>query len=357
MNRPTQQTTTATGPRILFVCDAETSTAVVALEACHLLCEALAAAGLQPLLLQPWPQSAAQTEARPAAKLQERPYTVYCSRAVRTDASLLALVEQPALVITLGTDPVGLARPLLDSGLPCIAWFVDANGLDAFPIGGLDRRLGLAAASQALVAQLAAGTGTTVHALLPPTSHHLRLSNGGDAVLIPSIRRVDGIQRVLEMARARPHIPFVAIARKDNAVAEQALLVSAPANVAVIDDNRAMRTGFKMAVLPALSADLPWDMLAHCLAAKLPVLASSEPLLEDAIGDAGMVVPASQPLDAWLMHLDQMAMDGIAYAAMAQAAGERANGLRLPAEQAAHACAQLAARHVRAPGYRFSGRV
>ncbi|MBI2750244.1 MAG: hypothetical protein HYX43_13165 [Burkholderiales bacterium] len=357
MNRPTQQPATATGPRILFVCDADTTTAIVALEASHLLCEALAAVGLQPLLLQPWPQPAAQTELRPAAKLQERPYTVYCSRTVRADAALLALVEQPTLAITLGTDPVGLAQPLLDGGLPCIAWFADATGLHALPIGGLDRRLGLAAASQALSAQLAAGTGTTVHALLPPISHRLRLSNGGDAVLIPSIRRVDGIQRVLEMARARPHIPFVAIARQGHAAAEQALLASAPTNVAVIDDNRAMRTGFKVAVLPALSADLPWDMLAHCLAAKLPVLASSEPLLEDAIGDAGMVIPASQPLDAWLMHLDQMMTGGMAYTAMAQAASERANGLRLPATQAAQQCAQLANRHARTSGRLFSGRL
>jgi len=170
--------------------DVDTTVAGSTLRACHLLCEALAAAGLQALLLQPWPQSVAQTEVRPAAKMQERPYTVYCSRTVRSDASLLALVEHPTLVITLGTDPIGLAQPLLDGGLPCIAWFVDATGLHAVPVGGLDRRLGLAAASQALAAQLAAGTGTTVHSLLPPISHRLQLSNGGDAVLIPSNRRI-----------------------------------------------------------------------------------------------------------------------------------------------------------------------
>lgn len=349
-------TTPVTAPRILFVCDADTTAAVSALEACHHLCDALASEGMQPLVLQNWPASA-QNETRHAAKVQERPYPVYCSRSVGAEATLLSLVEQPTLAITLGADPVGLAQPLLDSGLPCIAWFVDASGFPALPSGELDRRLGLAAASEALASQLCVLAGTPVSPLLPPLSLHVQLSNGGDAVLIPSVRRLDGIQRVLQMARARPDIPFVALAQAGNTAAEQSLLTAAPSNVSVLDVRRAMRTNFRLAVLPALSADLPWDMLAHCLAAKLPVLASSEPLLEDAIGDAGMVVPASQPLEAWLDALDLMLQDGIANAVMAQSAGERANGLRLPAQLAAQECAQLALRHVRALGHPLTGRI
>mgnify|MGYP002366478634 FL=1 len=92
--------------------------------------------------------------------------------------------------------------------------------------------------------------------------------------------------------------------------AEQLLLSGAPSNVTVLDVSRAMRTQFRIAVLPSLCAELPWDMLAHCLAANLPVLASSEPLLEDAIGVAGIVVPTSQPLEAWLDALDQIVQDG-----------------------------------------------
>ena len=354
---PAGAPTPETGPRILFVCDADTHTAVSALETCHLLCEALAAAGMRPLVLQPWSQSAGQREARPAAKVQDRPYTVYCSRNVRADAALLMLVEQPALAITLGTDPIGLAQSLLDSGLPCLAWFVDATGLHTLPVGSLDSRLGLAAATRALAEQLAAGSGTTVNTLLPPFIQPLRLSNGGSSVLIASFRRIDGIQRVLEIARARPHIPFVAIARNDNAATVQTLVSNAPSNVTVVDENRAMRTGFKLAILPALSADLPWDMLAHCLAAKLPVLASSEPLLEEAVGDAGMIVPASEPLEAWLAHLDQMVEGGVGYTAMSQAAADRANGLRLLAPQAAQACAELVTRQLRSSGHLLRERI
>ncbi len=353
---PVHPTTPLTAPRILFVCDGDTTAAVSALEACHHLCDALASEGMQPVVLQNWPVTA-RTDTRHAAKVQERPYPVYCSRSVGAEATLLSLVEQPTLAITLGADPIGLAQPLLDSGLPCIAWFVDASGFPTLPSGDLDRRLGLAGASDALASQLSVLAGAPVSTLLPPLSHHMQFSHGGDAVLIPSIRRIDGIQRVLQMARARPHIPFVALAQAGHAAAEQSLFAAAPSNVSVLDARRAMRTNFRMAVLPALSADLPWDMLAHCLAAKLPLLASSEPLLEDALGDAGMVVPASQPLEAWLDALDQMLQGGVADTLMAQSAGERANGLRLPAQQAAQQCALLATRHVRALGHPLTGRL
>lgn len=342
-------------PRILFVCDADTTTAASALEACHRLCDALTSAGLQPVVLQSWP-STTQAETRHAAKVQERPYPVYCSRSVVAEATLLALVEQPTLAITLGTNPIGLAQPLLDVGLPCIAWFVDASSFQSLPSGPIDRRLGLAGASHALAAQLSVLAGTPASTLFPPLLSHMQLSNGGDAVLIPSIRRVDGIQRVLEMARARPHILFAAIARADQA-AEQSLRSSAPSNVAVLDANRAAQMRFRMAVLPSLNADLPWDMLAHCLTANLPVLGSSEPLLEDAIGDAGRVVPTSQPLEAWLDALDQMFEGDITATAMAQTAGDRASNLRLPAPQAAQQCVQLATRHIRSSGPLLTGRL
>lgn len=334
-------------PRILFVCDADTSAAASALEACHRLCDALASAGLHPVVLQAWPATT-QAETRHAAKVQERPYPVYCSRTIRAEANLLALVEQPTLAITLGVDPIGLAQPLLDGGLPCIAWFVDASSFQSLPSGPVDRRLGLAGASHALAAQLSVLAGAPVSTLLPPLLSHMQLSNGGDAVLVPSIRRVDGIHRVLEMARARPHILFVAIARADQAAAAQSLRSSAPSNVAVLDADRAAQTLFRMAVLPSLNADLPWDMLAHCLTAHLPVLASSESLLEDAVGDAGRVVPTSQPLEAWLDALDQMFEGDITVTSMAHAAGERASSLRItgPAGCAAVCPTRHAARQV-----------
>lgn len=342
--------------RILFVCDGDASTAESALEACHRLCDALASVGMQPLILQNWPATA-RTETRQAAKVQERPYPVYCSRSVEADAPLLCLVEQPALAITLGVNPIGLAQPLLNSAVPCIAWFIDSSGFQWLPGGALDRRLGLAAATHALATQLSVLTGTPVSALLPPLSHPTQFSHGGDAVLIPSIRPVDGIQRVLQMARARPHIPFVAIAQGCQTTAEPSALSGAPSNVTVLDASRAMRTHFRMAVLPSLGANLPWDRLAHCLAAHIPMLVSSEPLLEDAIGDAGMVVSTSRPLEAWLDALDQMTQDGIANAAMAQAAGERSSTLRLPTPLAAQQCEQLAARHIKLSGHLLTGRI
>lgn len=342
--------------RILFVCDAETTAATSTLEACHRLCDSLVAVGVQPVVLQTWP-AAARSETRTAAKTQERPYPVYCSTAVRTEATLLSLVVQPSLAITLGVDPIGLAQPLLRGGLSCIAWFINAASFQTLPSGTLDRRLGLAAASLALANQLSALTGTHVSTLIPPLSGTMQFSRGGDTVLIPSMRRVDGIQRTLQMARARPHIQFVAIAHTSHVAAEQALPSDTPSNVTILDVNRAASNQFHIAVLPSLSVDLPWDTLAHCLTANLPILASSEPLLEDAIGEAGLVIPISQPLAIWLDAFDQMLEEGIAMTAMAAAAGDSARGLRLPAPLAAQQCTELALRHVRASGHLSTGRI
>lgn len=336
-------------PRILFVCNADTHGAVSALDVCHRLCDALAAHGMQPMVLQQWPITP-QVDPRPAARTQEYPYPVYCSRDVGSDATLLCLVEQPGLVITLGADPIGLALPLLDAGLPCIAWFVNASSFQSLPRGTLDHRVGLAAATQALAAQLGVLTGAPVVPLLPPLSAQEPCSGGGDAVLVASVRREDGIHRVLQMALARPHVPFIAIAPVGQMDADPPLRNDVPPNVSVLHASRALHRPCSMAVLPALTADLPWDMLAHCLCAQLPILASSEPLLEHAVGAAGLVVGTHQPLAAWLDALDLMLQNASPSSVGDLVAQERAHGLRLPAALAAQQCAQLAAQYVRSGG-------
>lgn len=345
----THPTASIPAPRILFVCNADTHGAVSALDVCHRLCDALASHGMRPLVLQQWPTSP-QGDPRPAAKTQEYPYPVYCSRNVGRDATLLCLVEQPGLVITLGADPIGLALPLLDAGLPCVAWFVNASSFQSLPRGALDLRMGLAAATHALAAQLGVLTGAPVVPLLPPLAAQEPCSGGGDAVLVTSVRREDGIHRVLQMARARAHVPFVAIAPVGQIDADPSLRSDAPPNVSVLEASRALRRPFRMALLPALTPDLPWDMLAHCLCAQLPILASSEPLLEHAVGAAGLVVGTHQPLAAWLDALDLMLQNASASSVGDPVAQECAHGLRLPATLAAQQCAQLATQYVKSSG-------
>lgn len=343
--------------RILLVCDGESGSAVPASATCHRLAEALAATGQHPLVLQPWPAATETTETRPSARVQDRPYTVYCSRSVIADIALLALIEQPALAVTLGPHPIALAQPLLDSGVPSLAWLLDAKSLHTIPGPAHLHRLGLAAASNALAAQASTMTGTTVHAMLPPLSYDAPACLGsGSAVLVPSTRHIDGMQRVLEMARARPQWPFVCLCEPDSLHSTRAQLasVSTP-NVTVMELHQASGVAARAAVLPALSADLPWDTLAWCMARGLPVLGSTETLLEESLGDAGLVLPARQPLEAWLDGLDQLMLDDVGHAIRAEAATARASGLRLAPPAAARQFLQIALRHLRAGGHRISG--
>jgi hypothetical protein len=340
------------GGRILFVCDSGPASAWSALQACSRLCDALASMGLAALMLRTWP--AAPHESRHAAKVQEHPYPIYCTREVRAEAPLLALLEQPSLAITLGNDPVGLAQPLLEAGIACMAWILDAEGLRSFAAGPLDRRLGLAAASSALALRLQVLTGRPVAMLVPPLPSVSRFEGDGDAILMPADRLIDGLQRVLEMAQARPDYRFHVLSDAPGGAAMSARVSHAPANVTWVDRSSAP-CGYRVAVLPALGCDLPWHTLAQCLAAGIPVLGSTEPLLVETLRAPELLVSATAPLEAWLARLDLLIRDDVAHAQMRQVAlhGSGAWGLAPPASAAQ--CLQIAGRHLASTGHLLAG--
>ena len=340
------------GGRILFVCDTGPTSAGSPLQACSRLCDALASTGLGPLMLRGWPH--APHESRHAAKVQEHPYPIYCSREVRAEAPLLALLEQPSLAITLGNDPVGLAQPLLEAGISCMAWILDAEGLQSFAAGPLDRRLGLAAASSALAARLQVLMGRPVATLVPPLPSVSRFGGGGDAVLMPTDRLIDGLQRVLEMAQARPDYRFHVLSDAPGGAAMPACASHAPANVTWVDKSSAP-CNYRVAVLPALGSDLPWHTLAQCLAAGIPVLGSTEPLLVETLRTPELLVSATAPLDAWLAPLDLLMRDDVAHAQMRPVAAQHSRALELPSPEAAQQCLQIAGRHLASTGHLLAG--
>lgn len=341
--------------KILLVCDRDSHSAVPALPTCHRLAKALAAESHRPLVLHHWPATTDATESPPSARVQNHPYPIYCSRSVVDDIALLSLIEQPTLAITLGPDPVALAQPLLASGVPCLAWLLDAPSLQAVPHLTNNHQLGLAAAGEALAAQATALVGHAVHTLLPPVLDTSTPLKRGTAVLVPSTRRIDGVQRALELARARPQWPFVLVGEPAQLHSARALLAPlALPNVSVMDIHQAATMAYRTALLPALSGDLPWDTLAWCLAQGLPVLGSTEALLEETLGTAGVALPVTRVLDAWLEALDRLMLDDVVHAVHADAAQARGASLRLPAPQSAGQCLQVALRHLRASGHRVS---
>lgn len=339
------------GGRILFVCDTESASAYAS---CTRLCDALASLGAAPVVLRGWPT--ASPAPRRAAKIQELPYPIFCSQDVRAEAPLLALMEQPALAITLGKDPVGLAQPLLDSGVACLAWIQDEPGLRSFPGGAMDRRLGLAAASNALAARLGVLTGCPVATLLPPLPSVPRFAGGGDAVLVPANRLVDGMQRVLDMARARPDYRFHVLSNAADSAAASARLSQLPANVTWVDSS-SEPCNYRIAVVPALGSDLPWNTLAECLAAGIPVLGSTEPLLMETLQAPDLLVSATAPLEAWLTPLDLLMRDDVVHAHMRHLAVHRSAALGLPAPDAAQQCLHVASKHVASVSHLLTGRL
>jgi hypothetical protein len=340
------------GGRILFVCDSGSEGASSPLQECTRLCDTLASMGLVPLVLRGWPS--APHDSRHAAKVQEHPYSVYCSREVYAEAPLLALLEQPSVAITLGKDPVGLAQPLLESGVSCIAWFQNDEALRAFPAGPVDRRLGLAAASSALAGRLQVLTGRSVATLLPPLPSITRFAGGGDAVLMPADRLIDGLQRVLEIAHARPDYRFHVLSDAPGGAAVPARLSHAPANVTRVDKSSAP-CNYRVAVLPALGCDLPWHTLAQCLAAGIPVLGSTEPLLVETLRAPDLLVSATAPLEAWLAPLDRLMRDDVAHAQMGHLAVQRSNSLCLSPQTCAEQCLQVASQHLASTGHLLTG--
>lgn len=349
----------------MFVCDMDFPDETL-IDECGQLCEALLAQGASPLILRAWGAHPAHAAPLRAAKLQETPYPVYCAQDVRQAAPLLALLEQATVVIALGRNPPATAQSMLDAGIPCLAWFFDQSSLRSVPAGTMDARLGLAAASTALAAQLAVMTGLPVSALQPPSTRLPPCAANEASILVPGSRRADGIQRVVEMARLRPQYRFAVLT--DTSPAPECVLQTAaqtalnasphplPLNLSAIAGEKTPPPA-RLALLPSLDGTLPWKNLGNSLAAGIPVLGSSEALLVDALGAAGSTLPASAPLASWLKRLDSLMNDDTEYAMLAKEASRQGALLRPPPEQAARQCLALIERHLHTGTRRLTGRL
>lgn len=330
------------GRRILFAGDVDGDSG--ALSETHRLCRALVSIGVRPLLCHRWHGGGRVR----AARIKDEPYRVYGSANLPADLALLGLLEEPELAITFGSDPIALAAPLLDAGVACIAWFIgDEAGIAAGQHSVIDRRLGLAAAGSASSAQLAVLFGRPVATLLPPLAGARRYAAGGGVILVPSAKRLDGFELVLAIAQARPQYRFLVAAGDDHdhdateLSARAALLGNLGASLAR-DGQRRMR----LLLLPTIAGPLPWSLLAECLGEGIPVLASSQPLLVDTVGDAGATLPVSAGLDAWLDRLDTLMNDDAERDRAADRARQRSESLRLPPATAAQRCLELVEAHL-----------
>lgn len=346
----------------MFVCDMD-SPDEARLHACGQLCEALLAHGTQALLLRAWGRHDTHKAPLRAAKIREQPYPVYCAQDVRAAAPLLALLEQATVAIALGENPPATAQTLLDAGIPCLAWFLDQASLHAIPAGKMDPRLALVAAPTALATQITLMTGLPVAALLPPcapSSAHASAESG--TILVPGSKRKDGISHVVEMARLRPQYRFAVLTGSAPECVLQAAALALPPNVSPISGEKRLPPA-RLALLPALDGNLPWNTLGECLSAGIPVLGSTEALLVDALGAAGSTLPASAPLASWLKELDSLMREeangekNAKYAGLANETQRQGALLRPLPDQAAHQCLELIHRHLHTGAQRLTGRL
>ena len=107
--------------------------------------------------------------------------------------------------------------------------------------------------------------------------------------------------------------------------------------------------------IAAFSSDLPWSTLAQCLAAGIPVLGSTDPLLVDTVTDAGWTLPITDPIENWLDILDRVMLGSLSHAAVAQRAMRQAAGLRLTQQEAAAQSVKMTVQHLADCGRLVSG--
>lgn len=223
-------------------------------------------------------------------------YTRYRSTQPAADCALLAALEAPHAAILLGADSLSLAAPLLAAHIPVL---LRQDGDQPPALGPLaaNRLLGLATGTEWEAERLAASMQTAVAVLplaLPP---RLPVAKGGPAVLILSDQTATGLTLALALAAARPDIPFL--------LPETVPVVAAtlPENIRLVRDGETPPP-IRLALLPQGSGCPPWADLAATLSAGVPILGGDAPLLAAAIGPAGVSLPLTAGLPAWLAALD-----------------------------------------------------
>ena len=213
-------------------------------------------------------------------------------------------------VIGIGSQPVPRALDVLALKIPLIylVMDVDFNGHGG-PLSDL-KEARFIANSRFTAAKLAARYGCPSTVIRPPIhTARCRVAGTGNKVVMVNPQPSKGGLIALDLAAARPDIPFVfyeAWSGDISAIRERARQLPNIEWRSPVLDPRKVYEEARIMLVPS-QAEEAWGMVAsEAQCSGIPVLGSDIGGLAESIGDGGVRVAPDAALDVWLAALDQL---------------------------------------------------
>jgi glycosyltransferase involved in cell wall biosynthesis len=233
---------------------------------------------------------------------------------------------KPDVVVVQEIHPQVMVQRLKAAGIPHAVYIHEVEEIDHLrPVG--EDGVPFIANSRFTAQRLRERCGIEAHVIRPiiDPAQYVTPTSREHVLFVNTIPR-KGVEVALDLARARPDIPFDMVQGWTLKPPQVAVLRGRlPANVTLHPATRDMRPRYAQARL--LLAPSQWEeawgrVATEAQVSGIPVLASSRGGLPEAVGDGGLLLPADAPGEEWARALGRLWDDAAAYARYAAAAAE-----------------------------------
>lgn len=233
-------------------------------------------------------------------------YPVFRGWAEEDGAKEVTARFRPDVIVAQSAEPVPLLKPYEGLGIPLMAYFHEV--MRVYDAGTLAKagNIGLLANSRFTAEGMAAHAGVMPAIVRPLVDRKLyEVSTRPRNVLFINTVPRKGLEVAFRLAESRPDVPFDFVKSwilKPNDIARMEQRARAAGNITLHPPTNDMRPHYARARL--LLAPSQWEEAWGRVATEahingIPVLASDQGGLREAVGPGGLLVPLHAPMQAW----------------------------------------------------------
>jgi glycosyltransferase involved in cell wall biosynthesis len=236
------------------------------------------------------------------------------------NAAHVAAQYRPDVIVVMAGKPVKIAAAFQETGIPLIMWLQNVEFNDHF---GEFSELGQP--NCVANSRFTADTYQRHFGVAPVVIHPIVKAENyatpaqGDMVTLVNPHPHKGLAVALEMARRCPDIPFLFVQTWDLNAEDQANLdrnLAELPNITLhppVQDMRQIYSRTKILLAPSRWQEGYGRVATEAQFSGIPVIASTQGGLPEAVGPGGMLLPADAPADDWVAALRRLWDDQAIY--------------------------------------------